>query len=176
MPDQSNQLKLELANKVLEAYKFEYKDYSAWWDNLERKAQGTIAIAGIILAGGFAFVRQISENKPLFHEQLLLIGVVLLLLGAIAFAVISLIVREVQSPPKAGEIAELAQEILETKDVENLSDRVAGIVYDQSNLWKECNQKLYDVCKKKGKNLSISQVLVLLATAMISAVTISEVF
>jgi len=167
--------KSKLASSVLESYKFEYQDYTEWWRSLDRKAQGTITIAGIMLAGGFAFVRQLSVNTPLY-EKLLLLGVVIFLLGAIALAVFSLAVREIDLPPSAEEIEELAQDCLAVGDVENLPERVAGLVYDQSSGWNDCNKILYYNCHKKAKKIKVAQLLILVVSVLMAIVAIIEIF
>jgi hypothetical protein len=117
MVEKEIQAKTDLAKMVLDSYRFEYKDYTAWWNDLDRKAQGTVAIAGIILAGALAFARQLSVNTPVYEKIVLSIAIVLLLC-AIGFAVFTLIVRNVSLPPPAKQIEELAKEILSTDDSE----------------------------------------------------------
>lgn len=175
MTDKEIHAKTDLAKSVLDSYLFEYKDYMAWWNGLDRKAQGTVAIAGIILAGALAFARQLSVNTP-FYEQILLSVAIVLLLCAIGFAVFTLIVRMVSLPPDAKQIEELAIEILSTSDSANLSDRVSGIVYDQTALWSKCTQDLYEGCRAKANQVIIAQILILVAAILTAVVTISEIF
>ncbi len=175
MAEKEIQAKTDLAKMVLDSYLFEYKDYMAWWNDLDRKAQGTVAIAGIILAGALAFARQLSVNTP-FYEKILLSIAIVLLLCAIGFAVLTLIVREVSLPPAAKQIEELAKEILSTNDSENFSRRVSGIVYDQTKLWGKCTQDLYKGCGKKANKVVVAQILILAAAILTAVVTISEIF
>ena len=174
MTDELAKAKGELANRVLESYKFEYQDYTTWWNDIERKAQGTVAIAGIILAGTFAFVRQLDSATPLL-EKGLLAAIVVLLLASIALSVVALFVREFHLPPGADKIEEIAREILDAPDVENLHDRVVGITYDEAPLWRECTNGLYVACRSKAGFVARAQVSLLIAAILITVVTLREI-
>ena len=118
----SDEAKTALGEQVFKAYQFQYKDYSGWWNDLDRKAQGTITITGIILAASFAFVRQLDATTTLL-EQVLLVGVVSTLLFALALSVLALTIYEVALPPggeDTDDIGELGDSTACAEEVEDL--------------------------------------------------------
>lgn len=56
--------RLELARTQLDAYRQEHGHLNATWGSLEKKGQGTAAVAGIFLAAVFAFIRDLPAGAP----------------------------------------------------------------------------------------------------------------
>jgi len=166
--------KEDLSKAVTEAYRFEYQDRSAWWRDLDQKAQGTVAIAGVLLAGAFAFVQQLETAKGLLEIILLALSV-LLLLGAVALAVRALLIREVDLPPAAEAIEELAREVLASTDSQEIPERAVGLAYDQAKLWRDANQSIYNECRAKARSVALAQIAILAAAFLIAVITIARI-
>jgi hypothetical protein len=173
--DAAVEARSKLANLVLESYKFEYEDYTGWWNDIERKAQGTVAINGIILAGAFAFVRQLGPST-LLVEKWLLAAVVAFLLLSIGLSIVALFVGAFTLPPRADEIDSLVTDNVTRADTEgDLPARAVAITYDITPVWKECTSILRKSCLYKAKVVTAAQLCLFVAAILIAIITIRTI-
>ena len=97
----------DLSKMVLHAYENEYADRTALWEQVERKAQGTIAVAGIMLAGGFAFAAHFDASvSPML--LFLFIAILVALWFSIWQCVKALKITTADVPPSADDVRQLA--------------------------------------------------------------------
>ena len=90
-----------LRKNLFDSYRDEYKEISDIWRGLETKAQGNIAIAGIFIAGAFAFIAKPETGIHWLEKQFLIASLVFLVISVVS-SVLVLKVREVYFPPMGG--------------------------------------------------------------------------
>lgn len=159
----------DLSKMVLQAYENEYAVKTSLWEQIERKAQGSIAIAGIMLAGGFAFARQLDASIGAL-QKFLLVGIIVTLLFAIWQCVKALKVTVIDVPPTADEIRQLGDDALWFPESSKLPDRVNGLRYDLLDLWSTCNKVLGEKCEEKAVLVRRSQSAILISALLIGLV------
>ena len=96
--------KLEPAKILVDHCKFEYEDLSDTWRDIERKAQGGVAIVGIFLIGGLTYLRFFGPENP-FALGVIFSSMAILVVSAL-FAVSALLVDEVKTVQSSGEVRE----------------------------------------------------------------------
>ncbi len=100
----SGRNELDQAKLLLDHCQFEYNDLSDTWRDIERKAQGEIAIVGIFLIGGLTFLRFfIPENLVAFG--LIALSMAILVVSAL-LAISALLVDEVETVQPIGDVRE----------------------------------------------------------------------
>lgn len=169
MLDSTNKITTEraLLNSVITAAKENYAEQSAIWRDLERKAQGNIAVCGVLLAGILAFIRMfLTENliqvpvlqsgvfwvfAPWVFKFVLTISIVYLF-KSILLALQVLNVRECDSPPHAGAIQDMVTDLLDAGDVAD-PQRVCNLHYDQIASWSVANNSVADANAVKASDL-----------------------
>lgn len=172
--DDSSRAKDHLASQVLDSYRFEFNDYAQWWRSLDQKAQGTVAIAGVILTAATGFIA--ATDIPHSRTESAMLGVlVLLLLVSLTLAILSLLVRETGAAPCGEDVDAVAREILDCPESQ-LADRVNGLVYDQAEAWREANKSQFDCCHSKSTFLRWAQVTILAAAMALATVAWLRIF
>ncbi|MBE3065372.1 MAG: hypothetical protein IMZ69_10200, partial [Spirochaetes bacterium] len=146
----------------------EYRDLSDTWRNLDTKAQGLGAIAGIFLAAVFAWTRDLPSNFGRW-ERLQIVANILFLLSAIIATVLALLVRRVTAPPFGDETAEMVTEILAKQKPEELQQRLDGFFGDQMKAWKDTNKELLQHSQSKALRLVVGQVTLVVAAVLVAA-------
>ena len=158
----------QLASDALTSYREEYRELSETWRHLETKAQGTVAIAGIFLAGVFAFVRTLSDNASFCDKALLLIAVLLLVLSVL-FAILVLRVREVTSPPIGDSLDTLVKDLLSPGEA--TQEDLVAFVRDQTGMWADANKETHRHNQIKADHLFRAQILLLIAVVVVAVLT-----
>lgn len=160
----------DLSKMVLQAYENEYTDKTSLWEQIERKAQGSIAIAGIMLAGGLAFASQLGASVGSL-QTFLLVGVVVTLLFSIWQCVKALKVKTIEVPPTADDVRQLADDALRFAEKSKLPDLVNGLRYGLLDLWSAYNQVLAEKCEEKAVFVGRSHSAILISALVIAIVT-----
>lgn len=161
---------IALIELALERARYEYTELADNWKQLDAKAQGTGALAGVFLAAVFAFGQQNSPMLSIEMVKAMAIALVLLLTAAILCAVICLWTREAQMPPDAEAVRNQVKTFLgaDLDDEARLAEREAllnGFLDD----WVAANATLAARNAIKARWLTRAQAL-LVAGAAISAV------
>jgi hypothetical protein len=171
MSEEQQALLSELRKLALETYREEYRDLSEGWRNLDTKAQGLGAIAGIFLAAAFAWGRDLPVG---FTEvqRFMLAGAIVLLVATTVAAVLALQVRMVAAPPLGEETAEMVTDILQMPNSGELLDRVTGFYNDQITAWKDTNIGIRSHCLGKAARIQIGQLTLLLAAVLVAVLAI----
>jgi len=102
---------LALLRLLVESNRDEYKELSELWRHLDTKAQGVIAIAGILLAAFVAFLTKNQTALPC-GQRMLFITAVVLFTVSIALSVFSLKLRESVGPPHFGGLQTIVTDLL----------------------------------------------------------------
>ncbi|HUP90047.1 MAG TPA: hypothetical protein VM100_11870 [Longimicrobiales bacterium] len=142
-------------DKVLDAYETEYADLVTTWQDLEKKAQSVVAVAGILIAVIGAFVKDLT-NLALCGKLLVSTTLALLLMTILASA-LSTWVMDFASPPTGDDAAQLLREC--GTDQQLFCDRLGS-------LWKAQGDKLEAVNKKKVRRVKLAQLFLVLALVL----------
>jgi hypothetical protein len=98
----------------LAAFKQEYSELSSTWRDLDSKAQGTAGIAGLFVAGTFAFVRTLSEQSSAPFKALLAL-IMIMLAVTIILAIRALLVRSFKPAPGGSKFKRWKELLLPTE-------------------------------------------------------------
>lgn len=129
----------DILEKVLESYSDEFKELSDTWKQLDQKAQGTTAIAGIFLAAVFAWARDVPSNLTPFELTILSL-VVLLLAFSIGCALSSMRVRTATLRPFGRGTHDMADDCCGA--IEDDPTMAARFYRQLAKSWHEANEAL----------------------------------
>ena len=168
---EASDIKREILQAVVQAYRDEYSEVLSKWRDLEGKAQGTVAIAGLFLAGVFAFIRQISAETQ-WIEQVLLCVAVLLLGLTVWYAVRVLTIRKVATPPPPKDYEDAARALVEIEEPAELDGRYVNLAYDLAKAWSETNASVGSANEGKAKSLFVAQQCLRAAIFVVALITL----
>ena len=164
----------ELAKDVLNSYRDEYKDLADNWKALDTKAQGTGAIAGVFLAAGFAWVRDLPAEFLSWQRGFLAFSLAFLALS-ILFALFALWVRTIPSPPLGEVVKVLTDDLLPALQGDESAQRATAFVNDQVELWRTTNTSVFGKSQRKGHWVICSQNSLFLAAGALALLAIASV-
>ena len=147
-----SKLRESLNKTVLDSYRDEYKELNDTWKNLEGKAQGAVAIAGIFIAGAFAYTREIGP-QGIRYEKIFLGASILCLIISVGLSILALKVRTVAAPPMGEHVDNLVQDLLQVDNDAELLERIPRFVADQVASWRVVSQEANESIKLKAKYL-----------------------
>ena len=174
MPDPT-ELRESLQKAVLESYRDEYKELSETWRNLESKAQGAVTIAGIFIAGAFAYIREVG---PQAHrsDRVFLGASILSLMISVLLSIWALRVRTVAAPPIGEYVDNLVRDLLQVDNDAKLKERVMGFVTDQTDSWRRATRGAKESNKSKANYLLASHVFLVIAILTVALLSISKLW
>lgn len=165
--------RLDLLKSSLDACRDYYKDLSTQWSSLDTKAQGAGTVAGIFLAGIFAFVRDISVGSP-YLERLAISVAVALLVASIVCAIWAVMVREADEV-SSHQFSEAVEELYALEDGAS-DERIRDFYRDQIGVWEEAVTDVKRVVDKKALLLKVAQGLLLVAVTGAAIVTVVRIW
>ena len=168
------QLRGALLESVLAAYQEEYRDAAERWKNLETKAQGTVAIAGIFVAGILAFIRPSDAMTLRPAERVLLAVAISTFAGAVVCAAAALILRARDSVPSQL-VEKMAADLRRDTD-EGLVASLDGYLFDQIEAWTTVNTETRRTLAGKAQALAAGQALLIVGVLLFAAVAAGSVF
>ncbi len=166
--------RLDLLLLSLDAHKAEYLEHSDNWKNLETKAQGAVAIAGIFLAVLFSWVHDIPQNYSCL-EYFLLIASIVLLVSSVICAILGLKIRKVCFPPIGSMDGDITIDILSIEDKKEFKERIPAFLNDQIHVWDETNKDIQNNNERKAKYIEVSQITIMAAACVVALLSIIAV-
>jgi hypothetical protein len=162
----------DLREKALAASYDEYKELTAAWRNLDTKAQGNITIAGIFIAGAFAYLTKISQPPALYEKVFFVFAMIFLVISV----VLSIKVLEIRNVPPhyLGFMRQIASHLQEQAD-EELKNSLPVFYNYHSSLWASANEKMIKLNKEKGEYLWAAQVFLVIAILTAVMLTILKI-
>jgi hypothetical protein len=158
----------EILEKVLESYADEFKELSDTWKQLDQKAQGTTAIAGIFLAAVFAWAREVPKSMTSVELAILAI-VTFLLVCSIGCALWSMRVRTATLPPFGKVTYEMAEDCCKALTVPGA---VSSFYRQLASSWDDANSSLALQANDKAHFARCAQGVLGLAAAGVSVIAI----
>lgn len=174
-PPVASDTKELLRQTVLEAYREEYKDIADTWRNLEGKAQGAIAIAGIFIAAALTYIRELSAQTGVTDKLLLSIAVVSLV-ASVVCSILALKIREVAAPPMGEYVDGLVAHLLPIEDQAELKERVTRFFHDQATAWRDMKREADEINQLKAKYLWRGQLFLLSAILTVALLTVLRIW
>jgi hypothetical protein len=169
----SEKLLYTLSCLVEQRYRDEYAAGLDLWRDIERKAQGVVAIAGIVLTGLFAIVR--AEHVQAIGLATELCVVVISLGLAVVSAVSALWTRRLSTPPQAYLLEQSAGDIAKVISKSSADEHLSRFVEGQLNDWKLSVAEIKRANEKKAQDLNLSHKFVLLSMLSLLIATITAV-
>ncbi|HKG13344.1 MAG TPA: hypothetical protein VKB12_08390 [Pyrinomonadaceae bacterium] len=159
---------------VLTSYQEAYKERTDNWKSLETKAQGSITIAGIFIAGAFAYIDK-SATTMSMHQQFLAITAVASLVASVLLAVYALKIQEVLPPPYGNFVKANVERFLEVTDEAELRERVEYFDYDMISQWERVLNVVDEQIGKKVDCLFNAQAALVFAVVVVAILAVSRV-
>lgn len=158
---------LKHAALLAEAYEKEYKEIAETWRDLERKAQISLATAGLFLTPAF---NQLDRFRPRLSsglEALLLFGALASVAGAVIAGAWSLWTRDYDEPPFVKH-ASMVQMLLINRDGMTLQEYIARLSGEMRHQWGGPLESVRDGNDTKANALAhCHRCLFAAATAMV---------
>ncbi|MGB7624774.1 MAG: hypothetical protein WBN92_20700 [Terriglobia bacterium] len=166
MPDEPNE-KIDLLRLGLDSYRDEYRELCNQWQNLDTKAQGTGAIAGIFLAAAVAWSRNMSD--PITRlEGGLLVSTVATLVFSIVLTVFAMRIRTITAPPLGDSTTEMVKDLTQINVTGEIKERIPRFLQDQISLWRDCNEETQKQNLSKARKIWCAQITLLIAACLVS--------
>ena len=170
MADYSEGVRIPLLRDAVEVYRAEHALLGDRWKALETKAQGTVAIAGIFLAGAFTFIRNLHAGSPAV-ERWALAALAAMLGVAVGLAILALRVRAVPDPAPGVETERMAVAVCALTDDE-IDERLPHLYGEQFTVWREVNQQTRENVQEKAKYLGWAQGWLMAAALLMCGLSI----
>jgi hypothetical protein len=161
-------LRTNVLQGVIASYEREYKELEDVWKQLDAKAQGTITVCGVLLAGIFAFAR---EPVGAHLDQMILRASVVLIVISIGFALNALQVRSVLGAPVGEEHEKLAFDLLDLRDWAK-AERQENFLRDQAAQWRNSNNSVHAANQQKAGRVQWAQWVLVGAVVCTASVTL----
>lgn len=141
------------------------------WKQVDSKAQGTAAIAGLFLAAAFAFVR--NTGLAITSQEKVLLGVSLFsLVCSIGTSIWVLLLREASSPLNATQVTTMVMDALRMPK-EEATERYDALLFDTLDAWQAVTDSLRSQLDSKTRCLGWAQNALLVSTIAVLILTLS---
>jgi hypothetical protein len=152
-----------LRERTLEACYDEYKELVNIWRNIDSKAQANITVAGIFLAGAFAYLSKVSHH-PDIYEQVFFVFAIVFLIISIVLSIMILKIRDLPHPP-LGEFLEPAARLLLALNDADFTAYMPGLFNSHADAWTDTKEQLRAANRSKAELLWAAQVFLIIAIA-----------
>ncbi len=167
----------ELAFRFLEvalaSYRDEYRELAEDWRALDRKAQGTVAIAGIFIAAALAFLDAVPIADAV--TTMLLAIAVTALATSVVFAVLALRIREVRSPPPGDRITVMARDLSAPEEPKTDISDVVGFLNEQIEQWRPVNRDVRKHYNAKTQHMGRAQFYLTVAIIAVAVLALKQI-
>lgn len=164
-----------VSRMILDYCKAQYEELCGIWRDLERKAQGTVAISSALLAGLLVYLRFL-DSPSLVHVAFILVSLGLLLTSAL-FSIRALIISEVDCMEDPSTIRKAGDEILSQTDDSEAKAALRSFVSSHAKKWNDISDNLHEVNQGKAGWVQKAQqrlYLAVIATGITIAIGILE--
>lgn len=163
-----------LNQEVLSAAKGYYSELVQNRAALDKKAEGTVSIAGIFLAAVFAFARELGEGA-LIVEKVMLGTVVVLLICTVVLSLLALQARKARTAPPAVIIRKHVGVVIRSQASRPEDEYLAmamSALNTLSGVWDEASKDVLVVIEKKGRLVKLAQCVLFAASVLVAAIVI----
>ena len=157
-----------LRTTLLTARRTAFAELLVAWRALDTKAQGSVAISGIFVAGAFGFIRDWKDVQ--WYDRSLMGATLVCLVISVIAAVAALRVTSLPTAPWIP-VAEMASAILDRSTEADLPERGDVFLYDEALLWETAASHLTLACKRKARWLQLAQFFLVLGIGTAAVLT-----
>ena len=156
---------------TLDAYLEEYKQLKETWRSIETKAQGSIAVAGIFIAGGLAFLTKLEAHLGRADKALLFIGLTCLI-GSVILSILVLRTKVANVPPLGSIVGAYALGMLRLKSVDDLEVHTGAFFRDVVTGWRNIIGEVTAANASKARTLWVAQLFLILAILVVAVLSL----
>ena len=153
-------MRYEAIELTLEHAKTVYEDLADTWRDIERKAQGNIAIAGIFIASSSLIYRTVSE--PTVGLKYSFLFAVFCLTISVVLSVLALFVSTTTGIEFISEIEKYSESVISNDKETDESESYRVFLLQVLGSWKETCESLREANNKKSTDLQNAQVMLLI--------------
>lgn len=151
----SDEIHKSVSRMILDHCRAQYEELCSTWRDIERKAQGAVALSAALLGASFLLFRSIT-NPSTTITVFFLVSMVLLL-ASIIHALRSLVVEEVECMDDSTEIRRAGELILSQDSDEAAKAALRKFVFEHAEAWEKICGDLHTANNKKSGYLAKSQ-------------------
>jgi hypothetical protein len=156
---------------ALDAYLEEYRQLKETWRSIEAKAQGSIAVAGIFIAGGLAFLTKLETSLGRADKLLLFIGLACLI-GSVILAILALRTHVTTVPPLGNVVGEYALGMVHVQVEADLELHTAAYFTDVVGRWQNIINEVTKTNETKAQTLWYAQLFLIFAIIAVAGLTL----
>jgi hypothetical protein len=160
-----NELRIRLISELLQSCYGRYSDAALDFSNLDAKAQNTITISGIFLAGTVAFFTGDSLQKLISlgsRPILVMLGLVtLLLMTSVAFCIHAMWIRDISTKDLSVSTEEVKLILDESSD--DFAERYERYLLTEVEQLNQVSSDLHETNRKKAFAIKVGQMHLTLA-------------
>jgi hypothetical protein len=171
-----NDVRRQLLEETLDAFRREHSDLQDTWKALETKAQSSVGVSGVFIGFTLAFAKDITADTSRVIIVLTLLALILLT-AALMTGALSLRLREVTDAPSGDNVRALIWPIVQLPDTAEVEARRLGALGDQTRQWRDTVSAVRLENASKAKWTFQSQVLLLSAiivAALLAGISVLE--
>jgi hypothetical protein len=163
-----------LAHLILDYGRLEFADACATWRDIERKAQGIVAVSGVFIGGTAALMPRILTHGCVMMAGLAL--VIAALIGATVFSVLGLRVSQYTALTESSEVRQRAQQVLRATDGQAVKVAIREFVNELAKDISETSAGIDSVNQRKAAWVLAGQVCLAVGVVLGGVVMIAMVF
>jgi amino acid transporter len=163
-----------LRNATLAAYVEEYKEQTETWHNLESKAQGNIAVAGIFIAGSLAFLEKLGAQQLQQYEKVFLVIAIVCLIISVILAIFTLKTQTIDAPPLGSFVGHYTTRLLKLDAEAKLLVYLESFFNEHVSQWKVVMDQMREANAFKARYLWAAQRWLIAAILAVAALSLSR--
>ena len=163
-----------LRNATLAAYVEEYKEQIETWHNLESKAQGNIAVAGIFIAGSLAFLEKLGGQQLQQHEKFFLLAAIGCLIVSVILAIFTLKTQTITAPPLGSFVSHYTRRLVKIDAEANLQDYLKSFFSEHVSCWEAVMDQVREANAFKAQYLWAAQRWLIASILAVAALSLSR--
>ncbi len=173
--EEKDEIREKIENTLLEAYRNEYKEHISIWQNLESKAQGTVAMSGVFLAGIFAFIRQLGDQSNDVIRVLLVFAIIFLALSLLS-CILVLKTRKRPALPGGAIVEKIVVDLIEGSANNVSASQYLLFIRDQTKAWSRVNMEINKINNDKAKHLWIAHRFIISSLGIVLLIATLNIF
>lgn len=156
---------------TLDAYLEEYKQLKETWRSIETKAQGSIAVAGIFIAGALAFLTKMDAHLRCHEKILMFVGLSCLIFSVI-LAILALRTKTTKVPPLGGFAGGYGIELVKVNNEADLQIHLGAFFRDGVSRWRDVITEVSESNEEKANTLLCSQLFLIFAIVAVAVLSL----
>ena len=156
---------------ALDAYLEEYKQLKETWRSIETKAQGSIAVSGIFIAGALAFLTK-QESQLRCPDKLLLFIGLACLIASVILAILVLRTLVTTVPPLGNVVGPYAMGMVSVPEEADLLLHTDAFFTDLVSRWDNIINEVSNTNEAKADTLWSAQLFLIFAIIAVAVLAL----